>query len=98
MISSCVQNLPAAKGICSTGKYSELTKFVRACCSCNWDCPKISNRVSHPLEGGVALVEMPVDTTSGSEAILSWSCSKYCNRFVHSRWLFSCTGMPTDMV
>src|SRR5579863_10102393 len=98
MISSSVQNLPLAKGMCNTEKYSALTKLVRACCSCNCDWPKTSNRVSHPLEGGVALVEMPADTTSPSDPILSRSCSKYCTRPAHSKWVLSCTGMPTDIV
>ena len=47
---------------------------------CNWDWPKISNRMSDPLEGGVALVEIPADTTSGSDPTFSRSCSKYCTR------------------
>ena len=40
------------------------TKFIRESWSCNCGSPKISKRVFQPLEGGVALVEIPAATTS----------------------------------
>ena len=45
------------------------------CCS-EVGLPEISKRCSHPFSGGVALVEMPAETTSGIAAILCRSWSK----------------------
>ena len=59
MVSAWVNILPAASGICNTVKYSGLMKLSRACCSSGVLFPRISNRVSQPFEGGVALVEIP---------------------------------------
>src|SRR5437899_12559140 len=61
------------------------------------DLPRISMFCRQPLEGGVALVEMPAATTSGMAAMRARICSKNSARSFHATCVFSCTGIGTDM-
>src|SRR5450755_3850931 len=60
---------PCSSRIPSNGKYSGLTKFKRASGFSAAVLPKISIRVSLPLDGGVAFVEIPASIACGISAI-----------------------------
>jgi hypothetical protein len=81
-ISSRPQVRPCARGIWSSGKYSGLIRFARAL-GFSTALPRISIVVSPPFDGGVALVEIPADTTCGIAAIADRKRSKYSDRSVH---------------
>jgi hypothetical protein len=66
-----------------SGKYSELMKFARAVGFSSDPLPRISMLLSPPFAGGVALVEMPADTTCGVAATAARSRSKYSLRSFH---------------
>src|SRR5450755_4907521 len=97
LFSDWSQIRPESSGICRMGKYSGLTKLSRARCSCSCDPPRTSKRLSAPLLGGVALVEIPAEATCGIEPTFFTSWSKYAERFSQVVYVLSCTGMPTDM-
>jgi hypothetical protein len=82
-ISSRFQTRPCATGMWRSGKYSELIKFARATGFSPALPPRISNGLSLPLDGGVALVEIPADTTCGIAAMAARSRSKYSDRSFH---------------
>jgi hypothetical protein len=58
----------------------------------------MSMRMSLPLAGGVALVEMPVEMTRGMPAMEERICSKYSERSFQVLYVFSWMGMGSDMV
>ena len=66
-----------------SGKYSGLMKFDRATGFSSALLPRISSVLSPPFDGGVALVEIPADTTCGIAATVARSRSKYSDRSFH---------------
>ena len=83
LISSRLQTRPCVTGMWRSGKYSGLTKLDRATGFSSALLPRISSVVSPPFDGGVALVEIPADTTCGIAAIAARSRSKYSERSFH---------------
>src|SRR5260370_115958 len=65
IVSLSSQTRPCRGGIRSTVKYAGLMKLIRAFSCSAAGLPEISKRCSHPLFGGVALVESPAEPTSG---------------------------------
>jgi len=83
-----VPQTACATGMRRSGKYSGLTKFTRTSGFSDAVLPIISMFCRQPLEGGVALVEMPAATTCGIAASLARICSKYSARSFHATCVF----------